>query len=230
MHMDARAGRARLPAPLRPVAKPLTVRCLGPVDAGELAARIDRVSDRAWHREDRLKPNRFPCFHHTRHIVFRFIFENRDPRRFYSTPAWRVWRAWLAPPMEHAAAVYGFARPIFPKAMLARLEAGRGITPHVDGGGSNPLVHKVHVPLRTDPRAVLTVGGESIHLSPGHAWEVNNLAPHGAYNGGGRDRIHLVFEVFEGAGLEVVEEVAVREVIEGSGAMAENDAGHGARP
>ena len=91
--------------------------------------------------------------------------------------------------------------------MLARLEAGRRIDLHVDGGGSHPLVHKIHVPLQTDPRAVLTVGGTRVHLAPGHAWEVNNLVPHEAFNGGAHDRIHFVFEVFEGAGRRIVEEV-----------------------
>ena len=56
------------------------------------------------------------------------------------------------------------------------------------------------MPLDTNPRAVLTVGGEDFHLASGRAWEVNNLAPHGACNGGEKDHIHLIFEVFEGAG------------------------------
>ena len=70
----------------------------------------------------------------------------------------------------------GFVEPAFPKAMLARLEAGQHID--TDGGGSHPLVHKVHVPLQTNPRAWLTVDGA---------------------------RIHFIFEVFEGAGRAVQE-------------------------
>ena len=35
-------------------------------------------------------------------------------------------------------------------------------------------------------------------LMAGHAWEINNLLVHGAFNGGETDRIHLIFEVFEG--------------------------------
>jgi len=206
--------RPRFAKRLLPVAKPATVRRLEPVDYGALAALVGRVSDRSWHREDRLKPNREFCFHHVRHIIFRFIVANRDPRHFYSTPAWLAWRGWLLPLMESAAAAYGFKRPVFPKAMLAKLEAGQGIDSHVDGEGSHPLVHKVHVPLRTNPRALLAVDGESIHLAPGYAWEVNNLAPHGAFNGGEGERIHFIFELFEGAGQEVVEEVAIPEVIE----------------
>ena len=179
--------------------KPPTVRRLGRVDASGLAAVVARLSDEVWRREDSGKENHYFCFHHTRHFIFRFI-AGRDPRVFYSRPTWRLWRKWLEPVMDCAAEVYGFRQPVFPKAMLARLEAGQRIDLHVDGGAASPLVHKVHVPLQTDPRAVLTVDGVGVHLAPGYAWEVNNLAAHGAFNGGDRDRIHFIFEVFEGAG------------------------------
>ena len=187
-------------APLPRVEKPATVRCLGPVDANALAAQVGRLAERAWWREDGVKPNRFSCFHHTRHIVFRFIEGNRDPRRFYSLPGWRIWRQWLLPLMDRVATIHDLVEPVFPKAMLARLESGHGIDSHVDGGASNPLVHKIHIPLRTDPEAVLTVAGTTVHLAAGYAWEVNNLAYHGAFNGGARDRIHFIFEMFDGAG------------------------------
>ena len=199
------SGQTGVVSPLPPVRKPATLRCLGPVDPGPLVRPMTRLSDQAWEREDRVKRNRFPCFHHTRHFVFRFFRPDEDPRRFHARPGWRLWRAWLLPLMERVAATYGFTEPIFPKAMLARLESGQCIDLHVDGGASTPLVHKVHIPLQTDPRAVMTVGGTTLHLLPGYAWEVNNLARHGAHNGSERDRIHFIFELFEGAGHNVPE-------------------------
>jgi hypothetical protein len=204
------ARDATSPEPLPRVEKAATVWRLVRVDAAALAALVGRLSDEAWRREDDLKENRFPCFHHTRHVVFRFITGNRDPRRFQSHLGWRIWSRWLLPLMTPVAAAYGFAEPVFPKAMLARLEAGQRIDPHADGGGSNPLVHKVHVPLQTGPEAVLTVDGATTHLEAGYAWEVNNLARHDAFKGGARDRIHFIFEVFEGAGREVFEDIAPR--------------------
>ena len=189
----------RLP-PAKPVSKPATVRRLARVDPSALAAVVGRLSDEAWRLEDSAKENDYACFHHTRHVVFRFIAGNRDPRDFYSNPGWHVWRRWLEPLMDRAASAYRFRRPVFPKAMLARLEAGRRIDVHTDGAWSNPLVHKIHIPLQTNPRAMLVVDGVRVHLAAGYAWEVNNLVPHGVFNGGARDRIHLIFEVFEGAG------------------------------
>lgn len=192
--------RAAGPPGLRRITKPGRVRPLGAVDISVLRHHLGRLSETVWRREDAAKENTFPCFHHTRHVIFRFIAGNLDPRRFYSQPIWAVWQPMLLPVLAQAAAPYGYADPVFPKVMLARLAAGHRIDLHVDRGGSHAYVHKVHVPLETNPGAVLTVDGEDFHLEVGRAFEVNNLASHGAFNAGEADRIHLIFEVFGGAG------------------------------
>ena len=180
------------------VEKPDVVRYLGPVDVETLRVEVERLSEKVWQQEDAVKENDFFCFAHTRHVIFRFILRNRTPLLYYSNPAWMVWKRCLLPVMAQAAAPYGYAKPIYPKAMLARLAAGRGIDLHIDSEAANPFVHKIHVPLRTDPRALLIVDDVALHLEAGYAWEINNLAPHGAFNGGDRDRIHFIFEVYEG--------------------------------
>ena len=180
------------------VEKPASVRRLGAVDVDALRAHVERLSEKVWRQEDAAKENDYFCFTHTRHIVFRFIPGNRTPLHYYSTPIWTIWQRWLLPVMAQAAAPYGYTEPVYPKAMLARLAAGHGIDRHVDGEGSHPLTHRIHVPLQTNPRATLTVDDTDFHLEYGHAFEVNNLAPHGVFNGGEEDRIHFIFEVFEG--------------------------------
>ena len=200
----ADAGGALSPAP-----KPAAVRELGAVDSAELRAHVRRLSERAWQRADATKENRYGCFMHTRHVVFRFIPGNRTPLVFYSTPIWRVWQRLLLPVMAQASTAYGFVAPVYPKAMLARLEAGREIPLHEDTGGSHPFVHKVHVPIETNPRATLTAGDANFPLEAGHAFEVNNLSMHGACNEGDEDRIHFIFEVFEGASAPRAKEIMV---------------------
>lgn len=187
---------------LPPVSKPSRVRRIGPVRVGPLRRQVARLSEKVWRRENRAKENDYDCFHHTRHIIFRFIEGNRDPRRFYSNPIWAVWRPVLLPVLAQATAPYGYDSPVYPKAMLARLMARHRIDRHRDGEGSHALVHKIHVPLETGPAAVLHVDGRDFHLKTGHAYEINNLLVHGAFNGEETDRIHLIFEVFEGAPTE----------------------------
>ncbi len=181
------------------VEKPESVRELGAVDIAKIQPLIVSLPENLWNVEDAKKKNRFSCFHHTRHIVFRFIVENRDPRVFESYPIWDIWRPMLEPLFHQIIAPYGFKEPVFPKVMLARLAAGAEIDRHVDGAGSNLLAHKIHIPIQTNPGATLTSNGLSHHLEEGFAYEVNNIAPHAAENRGDADRIHLIFEVFDAA-------------------------------
>jgi hypothetical protein len=181
------------------VHKPVNVRDLGPVDCNALRSRVAALSEKSWALENARKENDFEVFHHTRHIIFRFIPGNRDAEDHYETPAWLVWRSLLEPVMHAAIAPYGFVQPAFPKAMFARLAAGQHIDLHCDGAGSNLRTHKIHVPLITNAGAFYLFGQDEFHLAEGRAWEVNNIEPHGGINRGNADRIHLIFEVFDRA-------------------------------
>lgn len=192
---NATAAKASLPK----VRKPEAVRCLGAVETRALSALVSRLSEKAWQRENAQKENDYDVFHHTRHVVFRFIRGNLWPWDYYSMPNWRVWQPWLMPVLASATAAYGYRQAVFPKVMLARLQAGHGIDAHTDGIGSHPFTHRVHVPLATNPQATLTIRQTAYHLAAGYAWEVNNLAVHRARNDGPEDRVHLVFEVFDGS-------------------------------
>ena len=203
MHRSSLLGynEGRGHRPLQPVEKPCAVRRLAAVETGPLRAQVARLSDTVWNQASAVRENDYPCFARVRHFVFRFPVDG-DRGRYYVKPGWNLWACWLLPIMAQASSCYGYAAPVYPKAMLARLAAGHGIDPHTDSGPMAPSVHKIHVPLTTNPRATLTVAGADFHLQAGYAWEVNNLRLHGAFNGGGQDRVHFIFEVFEGAGLE----------------------------
>lgn len=179
------------------VIKPESVRELGAVDISKIKALIMKLPEKVWNLEDERKENRFSCFHHTRHIVFRFIKRNQDPRSYYSNPIWEVWRPMLEPLFTQIVSVYGFGEPSFPKVMLARLAAGHVIDRHVDGAGSNLTTHKIHIPIQTNPLALFSANDQTTHLKEGRAYEVNNIAAHGVENRGDADRIHLIFEVFD---------------------------------
>lgn len=181
------------------VTKPDGILDLGPVDIAPLLARVAALGERAWQAENAHKENDFPVFHDTRHIVFRFIEGNRDPECFYDNPAWAFWEPLLMPVMRQAILPYGLADPRFPKAMLARLAAGAVIDPHRDGAGSNLSTHKIHVPLITNPQVRFLTGAHEHEMRVGRAYEVNNVGVHGAINRGAEDRIHFIFEVFDGA-------------------------------
>ena len=184
---------------LTTVQKPKTIRQLCAIDTSVLQKMIARIPERSWDIADAQKENQFFCFHHTQHMIFRFIPGNQDPHSYYETPVWKLWEPVLSPIFEQAVASYQFERPIYPKAMLARLLAGHSIDMHVDGAGSNLLTHKIHIPVQTNQDVLFFSENCPFHLSEGVAYEVNNVKPHGVKNGGSRDRIHLIFEVFDAA-------------------------------
>lgn len=186
-------------AALRPpiIRKPEYFRDLGEVDIQSLRMMAEKISDAVWANEDKFKENKFDMFHHTQHVVFRFIHRNHNPADFYETPAWPFWQALIEPIMRAAIKPYGFSRPVFPKAMLARLKAGHVIDRHTDGPGSNLRCHKIHVPLVTNAGVKFYLGDQSVHLAKGRAYEVNNIIRHGGENLGSEDRIHFIFEVYD---------------------------------
>ena len=145
------ARDAASPEPLPRLKKPATVRRLVRVDAVALAALVGRPSDEAWRQEDAAWRNASPAFTTRGTSSSGSSWANLEPRRFQSHLSWGIWSRWLLPLITPVAAANGFAEPVFPKAILARLEAGQGIDRHRDGGGSNPLVREVHIPLQTGP-------------------------------------------------------------------------------
>lgn len=187
------------PPALPPVRKPTHVRHLGAVDTRALQLATGRISEELWQRADRGKENDYFCFDHTQHVVFRFIAGNDHPMRFYTNPIWMPWQGLLLPVLQAATAAYGFAEAAYPKVMLARLAAGRGIALHEDGEGSHLLTHRIHVPLQTSPEVVFTIDGRPHFLAAGHAWETNNIVAHSVFNGSAAPRVHLVFEAFDRA-------------------------------
>jgi hypothetical protein len=182
-----------------PVIKPEFLSDLGAVNISALRPLVERVSEQVWDREDELKENNFDVFHHTRHIIFRFIEGMRDHRCFYSRPIWNVWRQHLLPVMQDACRALQLSRPVYPKVMLARLAAGGVIDRHVDGAGSNLHTHKIHVPVQTNDRVTMFIRDRAFQLEAGRAYEVNNVVAHAVENFGHTDRIHLIFEVFDDA-------------------------------
>jgi len=182
------------------IKKPATVKELGAVDIGPVEEMLNRINENVWRAENSGKENNFSCFHHTQHIVFKFISGNRENHRdFHDNPAWLLWQQVLLPIMSDAIKPYEYIDPVYPKAMLARLAAGYSIDAHVDQALSNLYTHKIHVPIRTNSQAQFFVNDVSNRLEQGIAYEVNNSAPHWVSNHGDTDRIHFIFEVFDNA-------------------------------
>jgi hypothetical protein len=80
--------------------------------------------------------------------------------------------------------------------MLSIVIPGQRIARHDDVQGENWRC-RVHVPLVTNPGAVMFFDDESFHMEVGTAYRVNTEVPHSLHNLGSEPRIHLFFDVIE---------------------------------
>ena len=168
---------------------------LGTADVDALVKRVKSVPETLWKSEDEDKPNQYARLNDTRHIIFRFINRGEGVFDFHDYPLWDEWKDVVLPIMEQAARSLGYENYRFPRAMLAKLPAGSEIFSHSDGDASH-YIHKIHVPLITNPETVFHVGSQAKHLPAGEIVEVNNKRVHAVENNGKQDRIHLIFECY----------------------------------
>ena len=161
----------------------------------DVDALTESIPEYQWKLENEDKPNKFARLNDTRHIIFRYIKGDDNVFEYRDLPLWEEWKDMLLPIMEQAAKKLGYKAYRFPRAMLAWLPAGGEISRHSDGNASH-YVHKIHVPLITNPKAIFHVGRQSEHLREGEIVEVNNKRTHSVRNDGDQDRIHFVFECY----------------------------------
>lgn len=177
--------------------KTTTIRDLESIDITALKAKVGDLDDAYWEAENARKPNKFEAFGSTRHIVMKFVKELTSAIYYRDLPAWGEWQELVEPILLKVQEAYGYEKAEFPRAMLAKVPPEGEIGIHADGGKFPPFCHKVHVPLFTNPDVGFFVEPSWHHLPEGRATEVNNAARHMVRNGGGADRIHLIFELFK---------------------------------
>lgn len=100
---------------------------------------------------------------------------------------WIVFRQQIAQIFSPIAA-YG-------KVMLVSLLPGGVVDWHTDEGEYAEAHRRFHVPITTNPGAVLLAECESAHLPVGQLTEINNRVLHSAINVGPTPRVHLIFDV-----------------------------------
>jgi hypothetical protein len=171
-------------------------RHLGTVKAEALVERVRNIPDVQWESENKAKPNKFAKLNDTSHIIFRYVESTEKVFDSWDHPVlWDEWKEMLLPIMEQAARRLGYDDYRFPRVMLARLPAGGKISEHSDLDASH-YIHKIHVPLLTNPETQFRVGRQVTQMPVGEIIEVNNKRNHAVRNDGNCDRIHMIFECY----------------------------------
>lgn len=82
-------------------------------------------------------------------------------------------------------------------AIITNLKAGTSIPLHVDNGKIFKLGHRVHIPIRTNPKVIFYCGDLSVNMKLDHAYEIGNSSHmHGVDNNSQEDRYHLIIDLF----------------------------------
>lgn len=79
------------------------------------------------------------------------------------------------------------------RCLLARLPAGRVITPHIDRAPYFAKSIRIHIPVTTSERVFMFCAGYSYRMRAGEVWALNNSTQHGVWNADAeRSRTHLI--------------------------------------
>ena len=80
---------------------------------------------------------------------------------------------------------------------LARLEPHSYLWEHRDYAELREADrHRLHIPLDTNPSAVLVTAGARVHMAAGALWRLTPTEAHGVCNATGPDRVHLIADVY----------------------------------
>lgn len=80
------------------------------------------------------------------------------------------------------------------RAMAAKLLPGEVITPHHDAHPSFHHGHRIHIPIKTNPRVRFMIDGRPYKFKVGEAYEINNQKNHSVMNKGSEERINFIFD------------------------------------
>lgn len=80
--------------------------------------------------------------------------------------------------------------------LLCNLRPGGQLAMHCDGGVGLEDIHRVHIPITTNPEAWYFVEDTQLNMLKGRIYEIDNQRFHGIHNVGQTDRIHLLVNIY----------------------------------
>lgn len=122
------------------------------------------------------------------------IFDYQTKSKFLTHPNYEAFLPHLEGLSSHLRAM-SFPYDI-KRANIVKLLSKSDISPHVDKGDFLEKTRRVHVVITTNDECTFVVDGQSLHMSEGQVWEINNTGKiHSVHNRGETDRIHLIVDV-----------------------------------
>jgi len=169
---------------------------LGAHSVRDIVAVLPDTDDPIWDF-DRFRQTTYPVHRLTRSILFEWLDNNWRP----GSPM-AIDRLEYAPAVltEAAQACAAFVLGYYPGARLARmtlaeLPAGAKIAAHIDNGIGITAVHRIHVPIITNPAVHFFIDKVSYYLEAGVVYEFDNTRLHAVDNRSAERRVHLMCDL-----------------------------------
>ena len=90
------------------------------------------------------------------------------------------------------------------RCLLARLNPGATIAPHIDRADYFSHTVRIHVPIFTDPAVLMVCRGRAFHMREGEVWALNNSNQHAVLHDGIQARTHLICDFLPTPELEAL--------------------------
>ena len=172
------------------------LRELGPVDSSALVETVLGQDAEAW-REELHRQESYDVHRDTESIVMVFTDLKDWPNiTIKKEPGWDRLAEFAVPLMHDIIGRFYPVGGTIVRAMAAKLSAGGKITPHRESHPSFHRGHRIHVPIKTNPRVRFMIDGRPYRFQVGQAYEINNQKNHSVMNKGAEDRITFIFDYF----------------------------------
>lgn len=79
--------------------------------------------------------------------------------------------------------------------IITKLKSNKSIPSHRDLGEYFNNTHRIHIPILTNPQAIFTCAGVSMHMEVDTAYEIDNYGSEHSVVNGGPDRYHMIFDL-----------------------------------
>ena len=170
------------------------IRELGSVDSDALGQAILNQDEEAW-REEKHRQQAYDVHRETESIVMVFVeLDDWPTMTIKKEPGWDRLATVAVPVMHDLIGRFYPAGGTIIRAMAAKVLAGGKIKPHRDSHPSFGRGHRIHVPIKTNPRVRFMIDGRPYKLQVGQAYEINNQKQHSVMNKGTEDRITFIFD------------------------------------
>jgi len=170
------------------------LRELGPVEMEPLSEAILSLPREAW-LENQQRQQDYDVHRRTESVVLIFTSGDGWPEITVTRESgWDLLSETAVPLMTEIISNHYEPGGTIIRAMAAKLLPGEVITPHRDAHPSFHHGHRIHIPIKTNPRVRFMIDGQPYKFKVGEAYEINNQKTHSVMNKGKEERINFIFD------------------------------------